>query len=124
MKIETPSTRGCIEVNPQLMRSETKKGEEKMKEFEKNISVNVIATYEIDKNNNQQDIFDIKYIWKIALKDKKHLLNYIKRQLDPNRKLVKLSLCWTCSKYMINKYPCIKESIYKDRGKYLFGSWA
>ena len=95
-----------------------------MRKFEKNISVNVIATFEIDKNNNQQDIFDIKHIWKIALKDKKHLMNYIKRQLDPNRKLVKLSLCWSCSKYMINKYPCIKESIFKDNGKYFFGSLA
>jgi hypothetical protein len=27
LKIETPSTRGCLEVTPQLMRSETKKGE-------------------------------------------------------------------------------------------------
>ena len=97
---------------------------ETMREFEKNISVNVIATFEIDKDNEQQDIFDIKHIWKIALKDKKHLVNYIKRQLDPNRKLVKLSLCWSCSKHMVNKYPCIKESIFKDNGKYLFGSWA
>jgi len=51
-------------------------------------------------------------------------MNYIKRQLDPNRKLVKLSLCWSCSKHMVNKYPCIKESIFKDNGKYFFGSWA
>ena len=48
-----------------------------MREFEKNISVNVIATFEWDKYNEQQEIFDIKYIWKIALKDKKHLINYM-----------------------------------------------
>ena len=95
-----------------------------MREFEKNISVNVIATFYLDQYNEQQEIFDIKHIWKIALRDKKHLMNYIKRQLDPNRKLVKLSLCWSCSKYMVNKYSCIKESIIKDNGKYFFGSWA
>ena len=95
-----------------------------MREFEKNISLNVIATFEIDKYNEQQEIFDIKHIWKIALKNKKHLITYIKRQLDPHRKLVKLSLCWNCSKHMVNKYPCIKESIFKDNGKYLFGRWA
>ena len=94
-----------------------------MREFEKNISVNVIATFEIDKYNEQQDIFDIKHIWKIALRDKKHLMNYIKRQLDPNRKLVKLHILQK-PKHMVNKYPCIKESIFKDNGKYLFGSWA
>jgi len=32
LKIETPSTRGCIEVMPQLMRSETK---ERMKQNDK-----------------------------------------------------------------------------------------
>ena len=51
-------------------------------------------------------------------------MSYIKRQFDPHRKLVKLSLCWSCSKHMVNKYPTIKESIFKDNGKYLFGSWA
>ncbi len=80
-----------------------------MREFEKNISVNVIATFYLDQYNEQQEIFDIKHIWKIALKDKKHLMNYIKRQLDPHRKLVKLSLCWSCSKYMVNKYSCINN---------------
>ena len=38
-----------------------------MREFEKNISVNVIATFEWDKYNEQQEIFDIKYIWKVLL---------------------------------------------------------
>jgi len=95
-----------------------------MREFEKNISLNVIATFEWDKYNEQQEIIDLKFVWKEALKNKKHLLNYIKRQFDPHRKLVKLSLCWSCSKYMVNKYSCIKESIFKDNGKYYFGSWA
>jgi len=69
-----------------------------MREFEKNISVNVIATFYLDQYNEQQEIFDIKHIWKIALKDKKHLMNYIKRQRDTHRTLVKVSLCWSCSK--------------------------
>mgnify|MGYP000318292568 FL=1 len=95
-----------------------------MREFEKNISVNVIATFYWDEFNEQQEILDLKHIWKIVLKDKKSLMSYIKRQFDPHRKLVKLSLCWSCSKHMVNKYPTIKESIFKDNGKYLFGRWA
>ena len=76
--------------------------------------------------NNYEDYKDTypNCVCNFILRDKKHLMNYIKRQLDPNRKLVKLSLCWSCSKHMVNKYPCIKESIFKDNGKYFFGSWA
>jgi len=94
-----------------------------MREYEKNVSVNVIATFYIDEYNDQQDIFDLKFMWKKALKSKKHLMTYIKRQLDPNRKLRKLSLCWSCSKYMVDKYPCIKDSI-NNNGKYFFGNYS
>ena len=33
-----------------------------MREYEKNVSVNVIATFYIDEYNDQQDIFDLKFI--------------------------------------------------------------
>ena len=61
---------------------------------------------------------------KKVLKSKKSLIEYIKLQLDPQRELVKLSLCWNCSEDIVNQYPTIKKSIFKDNGKYFFGSWA
>ena len=45
-----------------------------MREFEKNISLNVIATFEWDKYNEQQEIIDLKFVWKEALKNKKHVV--------------------------------------------------
>ena len=83
--------------------------------FVKNLSINVIATFE-DEHKEPQDIFD--------LKNTKSLIDYIKLQLNPHRQLVKLSLCWYCDEEIINKYPTIKKSISEDNGKYYFGSWA
>jgi hypothetical protein len=110
-QIETPSTRGCIEVNPQLMRSETKKGEEKM--FVDNLRVDVIATYE----NHEQDHFNCG-VWESAIKSEKKLINYIKEQLR-HKDLVKLSLCWLCDENVVNKYKTIQDSIKKN-AKYYF----
>ena len=92
--------------------------------FVKNLSINVIATFELGEYEEQQEIFDIKFLTKKVLKSKKSLIEYIKLQLDPHRELVKLSLCWNCSEDIVNQYPTIKKSIFKDNGKYFFGSWA
>ena len=92
--------------------------------FVKNLSINVIATFELREYEEQQEIFDIKFLTKKVLKSKKSLIEYIKVQLDPQRELVKLSLCWNCSEDIVNQYPTIKKSIFKDNGKYFFGSWA
>ena len=61
--------------------------------FVKNLSINVIATFELGEYEEQQEIFDIKFLTKKVLKSKKSLIEYIKLQLDPQRELVKLSLC-------------------------------
>ena len=45
-------------------------------------------------------------------------VNYLKAMC--NKDLLKLSLCWICSKYMVNKYKTIEESINKHNGKYYF----
>jgi len=87
--------------------------------FVKGLNINVIATFELDKYQESQDIFDLKFIHKNILKSKKTLLDYIKLQLDPNRKLVKLSLCWVCSKEIVDKYKVIQRSI-KQNAKYYF----
>ena len=92
--------------------------------FVKNLSINVIATFELGEYEEQQEIFDIKFLTKKVLKSKKSLIDYIKLQLDPHRELVKLSLCWNCSEEIVNQYPTIKKSIFKNNGKYFFGSWA
>ena len=92
--------------------------------FVKNLSINVIATFELGEYEEQQEIFDIKFLTKKVLKSKKSLIDYIKLQLDPHKQLVKLSLCWYCDEEIVNKYPTIKKSISEDNGKYYFGSWA
>ena len=92
--------------------------------FVKNLSINVIATFELGEYEDSQEIFDIKFLTKKVLKSKKSLIDYIKLQLDPHSELVKLSLCWNCSEDIVNQYPTIKKSIFKDNGKYFFGSWA
>ena len=90
----------------------------------KNSSIHVIATFELWEYLEQQEIFDIKFLTKKVLKSKKSLIEYIKLQLDQQRELVKLSLSWNCSEDIVNQYPTIKKSIFKDNGKYFFGSWA
>ncbi len=66
-QIETPQLRG-LEVTPQLMRSETKKGEEKM--FVDNLRVDVIATYE----KHEQNHFNCD-MWASEIKSEKKLIN-------------------------------------------------
>ena len=86
--------------------------------FSHNVKLDVIATYD----NNKQEMFTLQKLPTKVLNNHKALVNYLKAMC--NKDLLKLSLCWICSKYMVNKYSCIKESIFKDNGKYYFGSWA
>ena len=80
--------------------------------FVKNLSINVIATFE-DEHKEPQDIFNLSFITKDCLKNTKSLIDYIKLQLDPHRQLVKLSLCWYCDEEIVNKYPTIKKVFLK-----------
>ena len=81
--------------------------------FVDNLKVDVIATYE----NHEQDHFNCG-VWESAIKSEKKLIDYIKEQLR-HKDLVKLSLCWECSKEVVNKYKTIQDSIEKN-AKYYF----
>jgi hypothetical protein len=87
--------------------------------FVDNLKVDVIATYE----NHEQDHFKLLCVRESAIKSEKKLIDYIKEQLiNAERKekdLVKLSLCWECSKEIVDKYKTIQKSISKN-GKYFF----
>ena len=82
--------------------------------FVDNFIVDVIATYE----NHEQDHFNCG-VWESAIKSEKKLINYIKRHLLRDKNLVKLSLCWECSKEVVDKYKTIQDSIKKN-AKYYF----
>ena len=71
--------------------------------FVDNLKVDVIATYE----NHEQDHFNCG-VWESAIKSEKKLIDYIKEQLR-HKDLVKLSLCWECSKEVVNKYKTIRK---------------
>ena len=81
--------------------------------FVDNLKVDVIATYE----NHEQDHFNCG-VWESAIKSEKKLIDYIKKQLR-HKDLVKLSLCWECSKEVVDKYKTIQDSIEKN-AKYYF----
>ena len=81
--------------------------------FVDNLKVDVIATYE----NHEQDHFNCG-VGESAIKSEKKLIDYIKEQLR-HKDLVKLSLCWECSKEVVNKYKTIQDSIEKN-AKYYF----
>ena len=82
--------------------------------FSHNVKLEVIATYD----NNKQEIFTLQKLPTKVLNNHKALVNYLKAMC--NKDLLKLSLCWICSKYMVNKYKTIEESINKHNGKYYF----
>ena len=100
------------------MRSETMKGK---KMFIKNLKLDVIATFE-DQN---QEMFQLKFLTKEVLKSRESLFTYIFKQLENKSGLVKLSLCWITKDITkaIKKHSIVKESI-EANGKYVFGSWA
>jgi len=81
--------------------------------FVNNLRLEVIATYE----TNEQEFFTCG-VWESAIKSEKKLINYIKEQLN-HKDLIKLSLCWICSKNVVDKYKTIQKSISKN-GKYFF----
>ena len=82
--------------------------------FVDNLRLDVIATY-VD---HEQDHFNCG-VWESAIKSEKKLINYIKRHLLRDKNLVKLSLCWECSKEVVDKYKTIQDSIKKN-AKYYF----
>ena len=82
--------------------------------FVDNLKVDVIATYE----NHEQDHFKLWCVRESAIKSEKKLIKYIKEQLN-HKDLIKLSLCWICSKNVVDKYKTIQKSISKN-GKYFF----
>ncbi len=81
--------------------------------FVDNLRLDVIATY-VD---HEQDHFNCG-VWESAIKSEKKLIDYIKEQLR-HKDLVKLSLCWECSKEVVDKYKTIQDSIKKN-AKYYF----
>ena len=85
--------------------------------FIKNLKLDVIATFE-DQN---QEMFQLKFLTEEVLKNRESLFTYIFKQLENKSGLVKLSLCWITK--FIKKHPMVKESI-EANGKYVFGSWA
>ena len=81
--------------------------------FVNNLRLEVIASYE----THEQEFFTCG-VWENAIKSEKKLINYIKEQLN-HKDLIKLSLCWICSKNVVDKYKTIQKSISKN-GKYFF----
>ena len=81
--------------------------------FVNDLRLEVIATYK----TNEQEFFTCG-VWESAIKSEKKLINYIKEQLN-HKDLIKLSLCWICSKNVVDKYKTIQKSISKN-GKYFF----
>jgi len=89
-----------------------------------NLRLDIIATFK----NKEQDHFSCA-IPNNVMENKSNLLDYIKEQLlhpngdstikELNKALVKLSLCWECSKKVVDKYKVIQESI-EQNGKYYF----
>ena len=100
---------------------EVRNKERKKKMFIKNLKLDVIATFE-DQN---QEMFQLKFLTEEVLKSRESLFTYIFKQLENKSGLVKLSLCWITKDItkFIKKHSIVKESI-EANGKYVFGSWA
>ena len=81
----------------------------------KNLNLDVIATFE----DMEQEMFQIKYLTKDMLKSRESLFTHIFLMLGNKSGLVKLSLCWECSKEIVEKFKVIQESI-KQNAKYYF----
>jgi hypothetical protein len=91
-----------------------KKQKGKIIMFVNDLRLEIIATYE----TNEQEFFTCG-VWESAIKSEKKLINYIKKHLLKDKDLIKLSLCWICSKNVVDKYKTIQKSISKN-GKYFF----
>jgi hypothetical protein len=86
-----------------------------MNKFVKKIKLDVIATNEYQ----EQEFFTLKFLTEEVLSSEKNLLDYVLKQLKDKTDLMKLSLCWTCSEEIVNKYKTIQDSIEKN-AKYYF----
>ena len=86
-----------------------------MNKFVKKIKLDVIATNEYQ----EQEFFTLKFLTEEVLSSEKNLLDYVLKQLKDKTDLMKLSLCWTCSEEIVNKYNTIQDSIEKN-AKYYF----
>ena len=86
-----------------------------MNKFVKKIKLDVIATNEYQ----EQEFFTLKFLTEEVLSSEKNLLDYVLKQLKDKTDLMKLSLCWTCSEEIVNKYKTIQDSIDKN-AKYYF----
>ena len=86
--------------------------------FVNNIRLDVIATY---KGDLEQEHFEWA-VTKKSLKNEKTLLDYIAKQLEHKKDLVKLSLCWICGDEIVKKYKTIRNSIKKN-AKYYFNGY-
>ena len=86
-----------------------------MNKFVKKIKLDVIATNEYQ----EQEFFTLIFLTEEVLSSEKNLLDYVLKQLKDKTDLMKLSLCWTCSEEIVNKYKTIQDSIEKN-AKYYF----
>tara|TARA_R100001086_G_C11712451_1_gene224549 strand:- start:238 stop:621 length:384 start_codon:yes stop_codon:yes gene_type:complete len=90
----------------------------------KEISINVIATFE----DEPQELFDFDIDLERLVEQKSELpqqewqlVKEIVEDIEGDcEQLVKLSLCFYCNEEAVNKYPCIYQSIYENNGKYYF----
>ena len=90
--------------------------------MDKTIKLDVITTYN-PCSDFEQEHFTLKFLTEETLSSEEKLLDYIFKQLESKKDLVKLSLCWICNEETVKKYKTIKDSIEKN-AKYYFGDWS
>ena len=90
--------------------------------FLKTIKLDVIATYNPCSDFDQEH-FTLRFLTEETLSSEEKLLDYIFKQLESKKDLVKLSLCWACSDETVKKYKTVEDSIKKN-AKYFFGDWS
>ena len=89
--------------------------------FLKTIKLDVIATYNPCSDFDQEH-FTLRFLTEETLSSEEKLLDYIFKQLESKKDLVKLSLCWICNEETVKKYKTIKNSIKKN-AKYYFNGY-
>ena len=89
----------------------------------KDLKLEVIATYNNfhEDLDGSQELFLLQFLTEDVLKSEKSLINYIKKQLNHKKDLVKLSLCWVSKdiKNLKKKYKTIQQSV-DNNAKYYF----
>ena len=81
--------------------------------FVNDLRLEVIATYE----TNEQEFFTCG-VWESAIKSEK-LINYRSKLILNHKDLIKLSLCWICSKNVVDKYKTIQKVFLKMENIFL-----